>query len=309
MVNLKENITETINNYKITKKYAVKLRKAKQDEKYPIVFDGMFKTMFQDERKIKYACKLISYLIDVPYEELLKNLKLVKNEANKNKSSDRNLRCDFIAEIGNSKINIEINNNSSQSVMERNLEYANRLYVPVENAKNKEYMQVIQINLNNFAYENIKDTVDYYFLQNKKGVLLTEKLQYIFIYLPNIVEKWYNEEELSEFEKFILGLVEYNVDKALEIGKGIDIMEEYVKDAHDASSGVFYGEAYDKEWALRDEGYRDGLEEGIEQGKIEGIEQNKLEMAKAMLKENMDINLISKLTGLKEEDINHIKNN
>ena len=41
----------------------------------------------------------------------------------------------------------------------------------------------------------------------------------------------------------------------------------------------------------------------------EGIEKNKIEIAKNMLKENLDIELISKVTGLSEEQISSLKNN
>ena len=39
----------------------------------------------------------------------------------------------------------------------------------------------------------------------------------------------------------------------------------------------------------------------------QGTEQSKNEIAKNMLKENMDISLISKLTGLSNEQINNLK--
>ena len=48
-----------------------------------------------------------------------------------------------------------------------------------------------------------------------------------------------------------------------------------------------FGEAYDKEWALKDEGKRDRT----------------IEIAKNMLKKKMDKSLISELTNLTEEEI------
>lgn len=47
-----------------------------------------------------------------------------------------------------------------------------------------------------------------------------------------------------------------------------------------------------------------GLAKGIEQG----IERQTIETAKEMLKENLDINLISKITKLSKEEIMNIKN-
>ena len=45
---------------------------------------------------------------------------------------------------------------------------------------------------------------------------------------------------------------------------------------------------------------------GKEEGVKEGIEQNKLEMVKRMLKENIDISTISRVSGLSEKEIKEI---
>ena len=71
-------------------------------------------------------------------------------------------------------------------------------------------------------------------------------------------------------------------------------MDDYVKESIEVSDDLNFGEAYDKEWALKDEGRREG--------KIE----EKLEIAKSMLQENIPIETISKCTGLTEEEINKI---
>ena len=53
----------------------------------------------------------------------------------------------------------------------------------------------------------------------------------------------------------------------------------------------------------KDEGYKTGKEEGMKAGRNEG----KNEIAKNMLKENLSIELISKLTSLSQEEIEKIK--
>ena len=84
-------------------------------------------------------------------------------------------------------------------------------------------------------------------------------------------------------------------------------MDEYVKEAEEVSFEGGVGEAYDKEWALRDQGYRDGLSQGKVEGISQGISQGKVEIAKNMLNEGIDINIIIKCTGLTNEDINALK--
>ena len=92
-------------------------------------------------------------------------------------------------------------------------------------------------------------------------------------------------------------------------------MEEYVDDAEYVILDEELRESYDKEWALKDlghqQGYVDGYEmgktEGIEQGKLEGIEQGKLELTKKMLSEKIDIETISKITGLDAKEIKDLE--
>ena len=47
--------------------------------------------------------------------------------------------------------------------------------------------------------------------------------------------------------------------------------------------------------------------EGYENGKQDGKNEEKLEIAKNLLSENIDISVISKLTGLSIEEINNLK--
>ncbi len=51
------------------------------------------------------------------------------------------------------------------------------------------------------------------------------------------------------------------------------------------------------------------IQEGFEQGIEQGIEQQTIELTKNMLKENADINFISKITGLSTDEITKIAKN
>ena len=128
----------------------------------------------------------------------------------------------------------------------------------------------------------------------------------IHIYLANLREKWYTYgiENLTEAEKALLVFIEPSIDDSFKFGKGIDIMEEFIKDAIKASSNEILLEAYDKEWALKDEGKREGYDSGFD----DGIEQTKIEMIRNMIAKNFDINLISEITKLSIEEINKITN-
>ena len=129
---------------------------------------------------------------------------------------------------------------------------------------------------------------------------LSNKLIFVQIYVPNLRKKWYTKgmKSLSEEEKYILALVEMDLDKLNDLG-GENIMDEYVKEAEEVSFEGGVGEAYDKEWALRDQGYREGMSQGKSKEKIE--------IAKNLLKNNVDISVIASSTGLTEDEINSLK--
>lgn len=55
------------------------------------------------------------------------------------------------------------------------------------------------------------------------------------------------------------------------------------------------------------EGRKEGIKEGIKEGKKEGKKEEKVEIAKNLLKSNIDIRIIAKSTGLSENEINNIK--
>ena len=201
---------------------------------------------------------------------------------------------------------IEVNNNSSLEILERNIEYAYRLYSKKIKRGEREYdyTQVIQFNLNNFSFKGNDKIIDIYGVKNDSDLTLSDKIIFVQIYVPNLRKKWYNEgiESLNEAEKYILALVEMDIEKLKSLG-GEELMEEYVKEAEKVSFEGGVGESYDKEWALKDQAYRDGKDEGRE----EGSTTKAIEIAKSMLEKNMDIALISELTKLSIKEIEKLQ--
>ena len=123
------------------------------------------------------------------------------------------------------------------------------------------------------------------------------------------MEKWYTKgtESLTECEKYIIALVEEDMEKLKEFGDEDIVMSEYINEAEDVSFESSLGESYDKELALKEEAKKDGIkigiEQGIEQGIVQGSLSEKHKIAKSMLEKDMDINLISELTNLSKEEI------
>ena len=95
-------------------------------------------------------------------------------------------------------------------------------------------------------------------------------------------------------------------EKLLKYCKGDRVMEEYAKETIELNNNDIYKDIFTKEKdeeIIRKSEIMYATDKGIE----EGIEQSKVEIAKNMLEKNMDVSLISELTGLTIEEIRNIK--
>ena len=313
MLKLRNQKLTFLYDSKVRRGYRIELHKRKEGEKLSIVSDTMFKAMFQNEKRLMYSCYLLSCLLDISYEELQNNLELSKNELDKDKENEKGLRSDYAAKIHGTRINIEMNNNSDIDTMERNIEYASRLYSSgIARGKESKYHQVIQINFNNFSFLENDKIIDIYTIQNDGGVVLSNKIIFINIYLPNLREKCYDEgiEELSELERYLMVLIETDVAYAKRVGKGIRIMEDYIKEAEEVVLKGDLLRSYDKELAYGDERFREGKEEGKEEGIIEGEKSGKIqkerEIIKTMLENKFSDEDIMKVTKCTKELLNDV---
>ena len=193
----------------IDSSYRIYTGELKEGEKISIVSDSMFKTVFLDSRRIQISAKLLSLIIDNPFEEILANLKFTKNELDKDKNNKKGLRSDYVATLDNSIINIEVNNNGSMEILRRNTEYLNRLYASkLSIGSEYSYQQCLQININNFAIKGFEDTIEYVYKKNQYNQVVNDDIIQVNIYLPNIRKKCYNhgKESLTKLERFILAL-------------------------------------------------------------------------------------------------------
>ena len=69
------------------------------------------------------------------------------------------------------------------------------------------------------------------------------------------------------------------------------VIKKNIKEEEEVNFEDWFGEENDKKWALKDKRKR----------------EEKIEIAKNMLKDNVDINLIKKYTNLTEEEITALK--
>ena len=290
----------------MNQEYIYKLSDRKEGEPFPIVSDVMFHTMLNNESRKQYVSYLLSLLIGKDRKEIEENIIFVKNKLDKKNYHDSSKTLDLVCELEDEIYNIEMNNNTSIESLERNISYINDLYKSkMKRGSEYQYQKSIQINLNNFSFEGEDNTIEVYQLRDEEGVSLTDKIIIIYIYLPKIRKKLYNGDKLTELERLLLVFNEGSLERLENLIREDPVMSEYRKDALEASEDEEIIGLYDKELhleMLRNTELHHAEEEGFEKGRREGI----LDTVKSMLKENLEISLISKITGLSIEEINNI---
>ena len=178
-----------------------------------------------------------------------------------------------------------------------------------------ELTPVISINLLNFNLDKTKNIHSCYMLyemNNRK--LLTDHLQIHIIEL-----KKFRKNVLSKDLNYWLKIfTSKNLEASMsEIVKEKPIMEEVQKKYNNFVKSKLMMMEYEKKEAylygnqiMLDEerrlGKEEGIKEGMEKGKEEGIKENQILTAKNMKNKNMDINLISELTGLSIEEVDKL---
>ena len=174
---------------------------------------------------------------------------------------------------------------------------------------------VISINLLNFNLNKKDSNVHscYMIYDTKNKRLLTDHLQ---IHIIELKKFKFKDNDLKKDLNYWLGFFTTKDMEAYmsEIVKEKPIMEEAHKRYNNfIRSRLMMSEyekkeiyQYDKQIMLKDE-RREGIKEGMKKGKLEGLKEGRIaeqiSMAKSMKTKNLDIKLISEITGLTIDEI------
>lgn len=255
--------------------------------------DTTFKYLWKEERYRKWLAKIIYSKTNID----LSSYTLVDNELNTgNKNKD--YRLDIVLKKDNYIVNIEMNYNPTEYSSIKNHTYLYRLagnpYISGEDYKN---IYVTQINFNNGYCKDNKDIkLSLYEFVDKKHDLLIEGIKDYEIYLGNCKEICYNEENLLENYLAMFTCTSYEEMRkfAGNHREAIDIVDELERLSQDKYFGALY-DAGVVQKKLENSAKEEGIKEGI------------IQTAKSMLKDNLDIEKISKYTNLTIDEINNLK--
>ena len=239
----------------------------------------------------------------------------------------RGQRLDLLVKTKEEVINVELNTNYSEEILIRNLHYIFKLASENTERGNKYKVKnkIVQINLNfiNSKYEKC----EYLLYDKKHEIELTDYIKICNIGIDKYIENYYNNsKKFTKGEELVI-MLDLDKKELEELSEKSDIVDNFKEDVIKANEDEFVVEWISKEEEQKQyeevmyekgliQGKQEGLEEGIIQGKqqgleegiTQGIEKNKQENAKKMLELKMDLETISKITGLTIEEIASLRN-
>ena len=276
--------------------------------------DYVFKRIFGKKGNEDITTSFIEAVTGVRYDEInLEDTPILERDLFENKIGILDVKV--IANKEND-IDLEMQVVKSEYIADRILWYWSKMYSSsIERAKSyNNTKRAICILIADFNLENLKLIQDYHTKWNIReekytNIILTEKLEIHIIELEkleNIKTLNDTEKKLLNWCKFIKNPVEVEdsiMSENEEIKKAKEELDKISQDAKERRLAELREKALMDEIAIRDSGFKEGIEQGLK----EGSQQEKISIAKNLLKLKVDINSISQATGLSVEEIEKLK--
>lgn len=280
----------------------------------PLTYDRAFKKIF--EYNIDILRYLLKEIMPIPIDDNCKITVLDSELPVENKKESNKIIDIYVVLDGKKYVDIEMNRSKFEYILERNIKYQNKLSSLLlergEKLNTLKEKQLYQINLNAHQDEEVlDDIIVYYGIKTHKIYSKNECM--VVKNLERYRDLYYNENErgkdviwltaltsrtFSELYKLVSQIlpekeVKILMEVAISMSKDKFVLHEWQKDKLDK---LVIDTAKDK-----------GIEEGKSIGRQEGIKENTTQITKNLLKESVDIETISKVTGLTKEEIKNLE--
>ena len=266
-----------------------------------------FHEFFGRKEHKELLCCLLSLYFEVPYKEIIDNINYLSLDLRIDNLRKYKFGVDLLITFNNDfLVEVEMNNQFWKGLKARNTIYmAKALANEFDSGSTKEDFEdtkpVIQINFNNFNKPKNRDIVIYGLNEKNTPNEYSDILEIHQINLVKIREKKYTDiGKLKGYEKVGLLMSSESIEDVVRICKDVlseEDLEKVVKRLYEVNSDKNLWTLYDKEDLNR---------QISESKKREGSNQKAKEIAKNMLDKNMNIELISDITGLTIDEISKL---
>ncbi|PWX18466.1 hypothetical protein CYK62_14595 [Clostridium perfringens] len=271
--------------------------------------DFVFKKIFGTEKNKPILINFLNAVIKPTTP--IKDVEIKNNDIDKDFIEDKFSRLDVKATTSNKEhINIEIQVKNEYNMIQRTLYYWSKMYSEqIQNRDNYSKLErTVCINILNFKYlKNDKYHNAYRLKEITSNEELTDLQEIHFIELPKFNEignKEYveNVEKMDALEKWL----EFLVEPESNTVRQLELSNEEIKLAKSELYRLSIDSKEREQYNMREKAIYDrisALENSRENGIKEGIEK----VVKESLSQGLEISLISKITGLSEEEIIKLK--
>ena len=284
----------------------------------PMTNDRVFKSVLSSIEARDYLIDIISGITGLPKANLKKDMTFVDSEHRISSKNESKKISDLVVEVKDNVINLEMNNTYYKKLVDRNFEYIAKLKSNLIGESYNKIRKVIQINFDNFNRYNDDRAVIKFEMRDEKGIKEGVSLESYHVILPNVKEKYYNENNKDDLiGKLVIFVAERDEELQKLIDKHIELRPVGKKlveiSREEEARGIYDLEEHERrvrnsliEDALED-GWNRGKKEGKEEGIKEGIKENKLSVAKKLSEEGISLDIIKKVTNLSDVDIKALK--
>lgn len=185
----------------------------------PMTNDRVFKSVLSSIEARDYLADIISGITGLPKEKLKKDMTFVDSEHRISSKNESKKISDLIVEVKENVINLEMNNTYYKKLVDRNFEYIAKLKSNLIGESYNKIRKVIQINFDNFNRYKDSRAVIKFEMMDERGIKEGVSLESYHVILPNVKEKYYNENSKDEL---IGKLVIFVAERDYELQKLID---------------------------------------------------------------------------------------
>ena len=296
----------------------------KTEGKMQLTVDYAFKRVFGKNGNESILKDLLESILNIE----IKSITIQNPEIPKNMKDGKVGILDVRAELNGDEITeVEMQVQDQHNIDKRSPTYLTKIYSDQlkEGEQYIEVKKVVVINILNFDYykrnsyhsvarmmfEESKENekVDLGYIEEDKYA--TKDLEMHFIELPKFRKK--DPDMSNKLEQWLCLIcdeedkIKMAESKNEEIEKAKKELEKIAMNPEDRELYELRLKAIRDEMNIRYSGYIDGMAEGEAKGRAEGKNERNIEIAKNMLKENVNIQFISKMTGLNLEEIEKLK--
>ena len=268
---------------------------------YTCKYDKAFKEIMMKKENFNILKKVLETILNIE----ITNIELQPLNLNTNNIYVRGKEVDLLVTTKQGKIEIEVNTYYQDYVKVRNFclitnIYQNEIVVGEDYNEDK---NIIQINLNYGVKDNKYKRI--YKVRDEENKEYIRNLTIYEINMEKYKELLYNEDEEGIEKNKYLIMLDMDLEELKKLKKDkvvLDYMEKIERLNQNPMFINWITKEKDEEM-IKNTQLRRAKEDGISQGIHQGMDAGKKEVAKSMLEDGMNVEKISKLTGLSIKEI------